>query len=30
MMLDIVVYRYAFPEWCEVDVDPEDLQKEYD
>ena len=30
VMLDIVIYRYAFPDWCEVDVDPEDLQAEYE
>ena len=30
VMLDIVIYRYAFPAWCEVDVDPEDLQSEYE
>ena len=28
-MLETVIKRYAFPEWCEVEVEPDDSQIEY-
>ena len=28
-MLEAVIKRYAFPSWCEVEVEPDDSQAEY-
>ena len=28
-MLEALIKRYAFPSWCEVDVEPDDDQTEY-
>ena len=28
-ILEIVIKRYAFPEWCDVQVEPDDTQTEY-
>lgn len=28
-MLEVVIRRVAYPEWCEVDVEPDDSQAEY-
>ena len=29
-ILDIVLRRMAYPAWCEVEVDPDDAQSDYD
>ena len=28
-MLEVVIRRLAFPEWCEVNIEPDDSQSEY-
>jgi len=29
-ILDIVLKRMAFPEWCEIEIDPDDAQNDYE
>lgn len=28
-LLDVIIRRLAFPDWCEVNVEPDDSQTEY-
>ena len=28
-LLEVVIRRFAFPDWCEVNVQPDDNQSEY-
>ena len=28
-MLDVVILRIAYPDWCDVNIDPDDNQRDY-